>query len=138
MTSFPVEIAPRPEPRLAAAALLLHLVAAALPWATRCMPWLAACLSVLALASFAATLARLPGRRCRVQALVFRHGAWQARLARDACDRPVQVARGTRVYAGLIALDLATHRGRLGWLLTRETMDRNQFRRLKARLRLSC
>ena len=48
MTSFPVEIEPPPEPRLAAAALLLHLSAAALPWATRCPTWLAVSLSLLA------------------------------------------------------------------------------------------
>ncbi len=44
----------------------------------------------------------------------------------------------TRVYAALVALDIRTARGRLGWLLTRAATDPDQFRRLKARLRLSC
>jgi len=138
MTSFPVEVEPRPEPRVATAALLLHLSAAALPWVTRCPAWFAASLSVLAIAGFVATLARLPGPHCRLQGFEFRSGAWRAKLACDSIDMPVRVGRGTRVYAGLIALDLSTERGRLGWLLTREAMDVSQFRRLKVRLRLSC
>jgi hypothetical protein len=138
MTSFPVTIEPRPEPRLAAAALLLHLSAAALPWATRCPAWLAVLLSLLAIAAFTATLARLPGRHCRLQGLVYGGDSWRVRLAGEACDRPARVGPGTRVHADLIALDLATGRGRLGWLLTREATDSGQFRRLKARLRLAC
>jgi hypothetical protein len=118
--------------------LLLHLSAAALPWGTRCPSGLAASLSLLALAAFALTLARLPGPHCRLQGLVYQGEAWRVRLAGDACDRPARVGGGTRVYAGLIALDLATGPGRLGWLLTREAMDSVQFRRLKARLRLAC
>jgi hypothetical protein len=118
--------------------LLLHLSAAALPWATRCPIWLAVLLSLLALAAFIATLARLPGRHCRLQGLAYRADAWRVRLAGEACDRPAEVAPGTRVHTDLIALDLATGRGRLGWLLTREAMDSGQFRRLKARLRLAC
>lgn len=138
MTSFPVTIEPRPEPRLAAAALLLHLSAAALPWVARCPTSLAVLLSLLASAAFIATLARLPGRHCRLQGLVYRGDAWRARLAGEACDRPADVGPGTRVHSELIVLDLATGRGRLGWLLTRGAMDPGQFRRLKARLRLAC
>jgi len=137
MTLFPVEIEPRPEPRLAAAALLLHLSAAALPWATRCPGWLAVPLSVLALASLAATLARLPGPHCRLQGLAVSGDDWRVRHAGDTCARPAHVGPGTRVYAGLIVLDLVVGRSRLGWLLTRGAMDSGQFRRLKARLRLA-
>ena len=137
MTSFPVECEPRPEPRLAAAALLLHVSAAALPWASRCPGWLAVPLSVFALASFAATLARLPGLHCRLQGLAVRGADWRVRYAGDACAWPARVGSGTRVYAGLIVLDLVAGPGRVGWLLTRRAMDSGQFRHLKARLRLA-
>lgn len=137
MTSFSVDCEPRPEPRLAAAALLLHVSAAALPWATRCPVWLAAPLSVLALASFAATLGRIPGLHCRLQGLAVRGADWRVRVAGDACAWPARVGSGTRVYAGLIVLDLVAGHRRLGWLLTRGAMDSGQFRRLKARLRLA-
>ncbi|MGH8135434.1 MAG: hypothetical protein ACRER4_03725 [Steroidobacteraceae bacterium] len=119
------------------AACLLHVVAAATPWLTRCPPVLAAALSLLALAALAATIGRLPGRHCRLQSLAYREAAWRVRLGGDACERPASVGPGTRVHAGLVALDLASGRGRLGWLLSRETMDSRQFRRLKARLRLA-
>ena len=137
MTSFPVECEPRPDPRLMVAACLLHAAAAAMPWLTRCPPILAAALSLLALASLPVTLSRLPGRHCRLQSLAYREAAWRVRLAGDACERPARIGARTRVHAGLIALDLASGQGRLGWLLTRETMDSGQFRRLKARLCLA-
>jgi hypothetical protein len=137
MTSFPVDCEPRPEPRLAAAAFLLHVVAAVLPWATRCLPLLAAALSLLALASLAATLGRLPGRHCRLHGLAWRGDGWRLRFAGEACAVPARTGPGTRVYAGLIVLDLVAGPGRLGWLLTRQALDPAQFRRLKARLRLA-
>ena len=137
MKSFPVDCKPRPDPRLTVAACLLHVAAAATPWLTRCPPMLAASLTLLALAALPMTLGRLPGRHCRLQSLAYRGAAWRVRLAGDACERPACVGPGTRVHAGLIALDLASAGGRLGWLLTRETMDSSQFRRLKARLRLA-
>jgi len=138
MTSFPVEIEPRPEPRLAALALLLHFAAAALPWVTRCPPWLAGSLSLLAIAAFVLTLARLPGRHCCLQGLMYRGEAWRVRLAGGPCDGPARIGPGTRVYADLIVLDVLTGRGRQGWLLTRAAVDSGQFRHLKARLRLAC
>lgn len=137
MTSFLVELEPRPEPRLASAALLLHISAAALPWATRCPAWLAASLSLFACASLALTLGRLPGRHCRLQGLAVSGDDWRVRHDGDACARPARVGPGTRVYAGLIVLDLVVGRRRLGWLMTRRAMDSCQFRRLKARLRLA-
>ncbi len=95
-------------------------------------------LSLLAIAALAATIGRLPGRHCRLQCLSYRGDAWRVRLAGEACERPARVGSGTRVYADLIALDLATGQGRRGWLLTREAVESGQFRRLKARLRLAC
>lgn len=137
MTSFHVDCEPRPQPRLAAAALLLHVAAATLPWATRCPIWLAASLSLVALVSLAATLGRLPGRHCRLHGLACRGDGWRVRLAGKPCEVPARAGPGTRVYAGLIVLDLAAGQWRLGWLLTREALDPAQFRRLKARLRLA-
>ena len=137
MTSFPVDCEPRPEPRLVAAALMLHVSAAVLPWATRCTTWLAVSLSLFALASFAATLARLPGRHCRLQGLAIRGADWRARQVGNGGEGPGRVGPGTRVYAGVVVLDLVVGRSRLGWLLTRRAMDSCQFRRLKARLRLA-
>ncbi len=138
MTSFPVEIEPRPEPRLAAAALLLHAAAAALPWAARCPGWLAALLSLCAAAALAATVGRLAGHHCRLQGLAWREDGWRVRLSADTGEWAARVGPGTRVHADLIALDLRSTRGRLGWLLTREALDPGQFRRLKVRLRLNC
>ncbi len=138
MTSFAVECEPRSQPRLAAGALLVHLLAAAWPWFTRCPPWIAATLSLFAILGLAATLARLPGAHCRLQGLSFRDDGWHVRLWRESGDGPAVIGRGTRVQAGLIALDLLAGRQRLGWLLTRSAMDPDQFRRLKARLRLAC
>lgn len=137
MTSFPVDCEPLPDPRLTVAACLLHCAAAAMPWLTRCTPMFAAALSLLALIALAATIGRLPGGHCRLQCLSYRAAAWRVRLVGDSCERPASITAGTRVHAGLIALDLECGCGRLGWLLTRKTMDSRQFRRLKARLRLA-
>lgn len=122
---------------MAAAALLLHVAAATLPWVTRCPIWLAASLSLLALSALAATLGRLPGHHCRLRGLAWRGDGWRVRFAGKDCEVPARAGPGTRVYAGLIALDLLAGQGRLGWLLTREALDPAQFRRLKARLRLA-
>jgi len=138
MTSFPVASEPRPEPRLAAGALLLHLLAAAWPWATRCPAGIAIPLSLFAILGFAATLARLPGPQCRLKAITFRGDGWRVRLDSESCDESARIGPGTRVHAGLIALDLIVGRQRLGWLVTGAAMDSTQFRRLKARLRLAC
>lgn len=138
MTSFAVECEPQPRPRLAGSALLLHLLAAAWPWFTRCPPWVAASLSLIAVFGLAPTLARLPGAHCRLQGLSFRDGQWRVRLWRESGDRPASIGPGTRVHAGVIAVELIAGRERLGWLLTRPAVDSDQFRRLKARLRLAC
>lgn len=115
----------------------MHLLAAACPWFTRCPPGIAATLSLIAMLGLAATLARLPGRHCRLQGLSFRTDGWRFRQ-RESGEGPASIGRGTRVHAGLIALELLAGRQRLGWLLPRRAMDPDQFRRLKARLRLAC
>jgi len=118
--------------------LLLHLLAGAWPWATRCPAWIAAGLSLAAMLGFVATLARLPGPHCRLQGLAFRGGNWRARCADGSCEGPARIGPATRVLADLIALELIVGRERVGWLLTSSAMDSGQFRRLKARLRLAC
>lgn len=138
MTSFPVEIDPPPLPRLAAALVLLHLGAAAWPWLSRCTPWLAAGLSALAVASLAATLAWLPGPHCRLRRLCLRGDVWRAGLPGEAREVTAQIGPGTRVYPGLIVLELRVAGRRLGWLLPRAALGGADFRRLKARLRMSC
>lgn len=137
MTSFPVEIEPSPQPRLAAGVLLLHLTAAAFPWLARCPPGLAAALSVFAIAGLAATLVRVPGPHCRLVRLSLRDDSWRVRLTGESHDTVALIGSGTRVYAGLIALDLRVEGRRLGWLLPRAALGRADFRRLKARLRMT-
>ncbi len=138
MTSFPVAAEPRPEPRLAAAAVLMHAAAAALPWATRCPAGLAALLSLSVAVALAATISRLAGRHCRLQGLAWREDGWRVRLAADTRDWAARVGPGTRVHADLVVIDLHSAQGRLGWLLTRAALEPCQFRRLKVRLRLAC
>lgn len=138
MTSFPVEIEPSLQPRLAAGVLLLHLLAAALPWVSRCPAWLAGSLSVLALGGLAATLACLSGPHCLLQRLAYREESWHAMLAGDRSEVPAQLGPGTRVYAGLVVVDVRAQRGRMGWLLPRAALPPVEFRRLKVRLRLAC
>ena len=123
---------------MAAGALFLHATAAALPWATHCPAGLAMVLSLAAIASLWATLARVPGRHCRLQFLACEDGVWRAGLAGESHAQAVLVGPGTRVYAGLVVLELVTDRGRRGWLLPRRALNPVQFRRLKARLRLAC
>ncbi len=118
--------------------MLLHVLAAAWPWFTHCPPPIAATLSLLAIPGFAATLLRLPGTHCRLQRLAFRDGGWRVQALGASDDRPASIGPGTRVHAGLVAVEFIAGRERLGWLLTRSGMDPGQFRRLKARLRLAC
>jgi len=138
VTSFPATIEPRPQPRLAAGLLLWHLVAAAFPWIAGCPAWPAGTLSLLALAGFAATLARVPGAHCRLRGLACTDGVWRARVLGDARLWVVRIGPGTRVYSGLVVLDLLAGGRRLGWLLPRTALRPEEFRRLKARLRLAC
>lgn len=137
MNSFPVELEPEASPRLAAMLLLLHLAAAALPWMTHCTRLLALSLSGMVLAGLVVSLAGLPGPHRRLQRAGCRDGRWQVRL--QGLDRPyrARVGPATRVHAGWVFLDLRTEVGRLGWLLQRAAVQPDEFRRLKARLRLA-
>ena len=138
MTSLHSGIEPRAQPRLAAGALLIHLLAAALPWIARCALVPAAMLSLLALAGLAATISRVPGPHCRLRRLACSGDEWLAMIAGTDAQAPARLGPGTRVFSGLVVLDLRVGRQRLGWLLPRAAVGRVEFRRLKARLRLAC
>jgi hypothetical protein len=137
MTSFSLAIEPRPEPRLAAYLLIAHAAAAVSPWLAHCPPWLAAGASSLALAGLWASLARLPGRHCRLSALAWDSAGWRLRLAGDdwLAAVPTKASRG---YAGVVVLELLAGGRKYGWLLSRRALPAGDFRRLKALIRLAC
>jgi len=137
MTSFAVRIEPRPDARLAAAAFLLHGAAAVLPWVARCPAGMAALLSFVALAGLAHTLGRVPGPHGALRRVVLQRAGWRVRLAGECGDRPAELGRGTRAYAGLVVLDFCVAGRRRGWLLTRRAVPPVAFRHLKARIRLA-
>jgi len=138
MKSSVLSIEPRDQPRLAAAALILHLFAAAFPWITRCPPWLGAVLSLVALCGLVATLARVPGPHCPLRGVLCHGDSWRVMLAGHVRDTAAELAPDTRVYAGLIVLSFRVGRRRVGWLLPRDSLEAAQFRQLKARLRMAC
>jgi hypothetical protein len=137
MTSFAIAIEPAAQPRLAALLLLTHGFAAASPWIAHCPPLPAAGLSLLALAALLPTLARVPGAHCRLQG--FRqdaHGC-QVRLRGPGGFRPGTLGPGTRAMAAFIVLEVVADGRRSGWLLPRGALPADEFRRLKALIRLS-
>ncbi len=126
------------QPRLAAVALLVHLAAAAGPWVARVESGLAAALSVLALAGLASTLARVPGRHCRLAAFAVDGRGCRVRLAGVRGWRSADIGAGARAYAPVVNLAVLVEGRRLGWLLPRGAIPEADFRRLKARVRLTC
>jgi len=138
MTSFAVAIEPRADPRLAALALLVHAAAAASPWIARCGTLLALALTVLAVLSLAATIARIPGPHCRLARFVVDADGCRARLGPCDADLSSTLGPGTRAYSGLVVLDVVVQGRRFGWLLRRSSLPADEFRRLKARIRLAC
>lgn len=138
MTSFAITIEPQAEPRLAAVALGAHLLAAASPWLAHCPPAVAITLSLVAFAGLVATIARLPGRHCLLAGFAWDANGCRARLSPRGDWLPVTLGRGNRAYAGLAVLEVVVAGRRLGWLLSRAALPPAEFRRLKARIRLSC
>ncbi len=138
MKSFQVDAKPRPAPRLAAAALLFHGMVAGLPWLCRLPPLTAAGLSLLALAGLFMTLAWVPGEHCRLRAARCQDGAWSIRLRGESGWTLAQPGSARRVLPGLVVVSFPGGRHRLGWILSRQELPASEFRRLKARLRLSC
>jgi hypothetical protein len=139
MTSFAVAIEPAASPRLAAAALLVHFVAATAPWLARVDAPLAALLSIAAIAGFVLTVCRLPGRHCSLSALALDAGGYcRARLSPSGDWLCAKLGAGSRAYPSLAIVDIRAGGRRYGWVLPRAVLPPGDFRRLKARIRLSC
>jgi hypothetical protein len=138
MRSRALRLDPVPSPRLAAAALAVHLAAAASPWVARVPVALAVPLSLLALAGLAVTLSRLPGRHHPLAEVAHDGSGWRLRRAGSDSFEPAELSSASRAHAGLVLLELRAARGRHGWLLPRASLPPEAFRRLKARVRLTC
>jgi hypothetical protein len=138
MTSFAVAIEPRAHARLAAHMLLFHGAAAASPWIARCGTALAIALTVFALLGLAATLARIPGPHCRLARFEVDADGCRSRLRPADALLPTTLGPGTRAYSGLVVLEVVVQGRRHGWLLPRSSLPADEFRRLKARIRLAC
>ena len=138
MTSFAVAIEPTPQPRLAAVALAVHLAAAASPWLTQVPPWPAALLTLVALVSLPATLAAVPGRHHRLAGFILDGEGCRVRGFDDGAWRPAELGSRSRTFADLVFLDIRAGGRRLAWLLPRGSVPAGAFRRLKARVRLTC
>ncbi len=138
MTSFSVAIEPVGQPRLTAVVLIVHIAAAAFPWLARAEPVFAATLSILALAGLVATIARLPGRHCPLAAFSVDGRGCRARLCGGRGWNRAELGPGARAYASILYLELVVAGRRCGWLLPRGSIPDREFRRLKARIRLSC
>ena len=139
MTSFAAEIEPAASPRLAAVALLAHTLAAAAPWLARVDAPLALPLTLAAIAGFALSLRRLPGRHCPLAAIdLGADGRCRARLSRSPEWLRAELGPGSRAYESLAVVDIRASGRRYGWVLPRSALSEREFRRLKARIRLSC
>ena len=138
MTSFAVAIEPGAQPRLAAAVFLAHVLAAAWPWFAGAVPPLAASLSSVALAGLVLSLGFVPGRHCRLRAIALEDRDCRVRLSGQPLWLPARLGAGARAYAPLVLIEVLVDGRRLGWLLPRAALPPDEFRRLKARIRLSC
>jgi hypothetical protein len=138
MTSFAVEAEPAATPRLAAAALAVHLAGAAAPWLARVPAPLAALASVVSLAGLAGSLAALPGRHASLAALALDGNGCRVRLRGERGWRPARIGARSRAHAGMALIDVSCDGRRYAWLLSRASLPGTPFRRLKARIRLSC
>ena len=138
MTSFIVEIEPAAAPRLAGLALIVHLAAAASPWVARLPRWSALALTAAAVASLAWSIAAVPGRHQRLEALRIDAAGCRVRLHGSRDWHAATLGSKSRAYAELAFLDIRMGKARLSWLLPRSAAPAGAFRRLKARIRLSC
>jgi hypothetical protein len=136
MRSFGVAAEPTPSPRLAAAAALFHATAAALPWITRVPAPFAAGLSLLAILGLGCTVARLPGRHATLVALRLTARGCRVRLRGSPGWQRAELTARSRAYAAVLVVELRAGHRRYGWLIARDCLPRDVFRRLKARVRL--
>jgi len=118
--------------------LLLHTGIAALPWLTRCPTPLAIVLSALAVIGFVGNIGRVPGRHCRLQAVAVDQAGWRVQLAGETAWRAATLEPVSRALAAGVLLELRSGGGRRGWLLPRQALPPASFRRLRARIRLTC
>jgi hypothetical protein len=137
MTSFAIVLEPPANPRLAALACALHLTAAASPWAAHVPASLAAVSTLVALASLMSTLAAVPGPHNRLLGLVRDGRGWHIRM-REGSWRPAELGPRSRVLGGFAFLDIRSGGRRHAWLVAGNTVPADSFRRLKARIRLTC
>jgi hypothetical protein len=138
MTSFAVAIEPAAAPRVAAAALAAHLAAAAGPWIAGVPAPLAIPLSLLSIAAIGWTLAALPGGHHRLAALELDGKGCRVRMRRSDAWLPAELGARSRAYPAVVLLDIRVSGRRRAWVLTRASVPADPFRRLKARIRLSC
>ena len=138
MKSFAVRLDPAADPRLAAAVLLLHLLSAAAPWLARVPALSGMVLSAIALAGLVLTLAELPGRHCRLAEACYDGRGWRIRLAGSRTWLPAELCRASRTYPMLVRIGFRASCGQVGWLLRPGSVPANDFRRLKAHIRLAC
>jgi hypothetical protein len=137
MTSFAIAIEPVARPRLATLLLLAHGFAAVGPWIAHCPPLLAAGLSLLALAGLPLSLARVPGPHCLLQGLRNDADGCRVRLLGEEGFLAATIGPGTRATAAFVVLEVVANGRRCGWLLPRGAVPADEFRRLKALIRLS-
>lgn len=138
MTSFAVNLEPTAAPRLAAAVLLFHVLAAVAPWLARVPGVPGAVLSAVALAGLLQSLTRLPGRHCALAGVRHDGQGWQVRLTGCRVWLPAELCAASRAYPWLVYLRLRAGRRRPGWLLAPGSVPAAEFRRLRARIRLAC
>lgn len=137
MTSFAVVLEPGAQPRLAALVAILHAVAAAFPWLTRCPASIAAGLSALAAMGLRASLARVPGPHAALRAVALDAGECRVRLAGSSSWVAGELSPAARAWKDCILVEVLVEGQRLGWLLPRGGLPPSAFRRLKALIRLA-
>jgi len=138
MTSFAVRLDPAAVPRLAAAVLLLHMLAALAPWLARVPAALGAALGLVALTGLVQSLSRLPGRHCTLAEVRHDGRRWAVRLSGSRGWLPAELCDTSRAYPWLVYIQLEAETRRVGWLLPSGSVPAGDFRRLKARIRLAC
>ena len=137
MTSFDCRLEPRAAPRHAAAAVLLHAGVAASPWLLGVTAPAAALLSLAALVGLPSTLRCLPGPHHAVAAFALEGSRCRLWCAGRPDAQPAALGGSSRALAGLAFVEMRSASGRHAWLLARSNLPPDEFRRLKARIRLS-
>ncbi|MCC7197931.1 MAG: hypothetical protein IT483_00315 [Gammaproteobacteria bacterium] len=136
MQSLPLAIEPPACPAWQLVAGGLHGAAAAIPWLAGCTPGVAALLSLTALAALPWTLAAIPGRFSRVVALRAERGRVSVRL-RDGSEVAADVLPSSWAARDGVLLRLSWDGGSAAWWLPRTAVPGDDFRRLKAGIRLA-